>query len=68
MSLRPPGADFRARRERHRPSGERSVGAEAANRHRVFRDFRLLDHLTTWENVALPLRVMGKKEPDYMKM
>ncbi len=31
----------------------------------VFQDFRLLDHLSTWQNVALPLRVMGKREADY---
>ena len=28
----------------------------------VFQDFRLLDHMTTYENVALPFRVMGKDE------
>lgn len=28
----------------------------------VFQDFRLLDHLTAYENVALPLRILGKPE------
>jgi cell division transport system ATP-binding protein len=31
----------------------------------VFQDFRLLDHLTTYENVSLPLRVLGQDEADY---
>lgn len=30
----------------------------------VFQEFYLLDHLSTFENVALPLRVMGKREKD----
>lgn len=31
----------------------------------VFQEFRLLDHLTTYENVALPLRVRGQPESAY---
>lgn len=31
----------------------------------IFQDFRLLDHLSAWENVALPLRLAGVKTADY---
>jgi cell division transport system ATP-binding protein len=33
----------------------------------VLQDFRLLDHMTTYENVALPFRVMGRSESSYRR-
>ena len=40
------------------PSMRRKIGV-------VFQEFKLLDHLTTFENVALPLRVAGEKAAAY---
>ncbi|MEM9234277.1 MAG: cell division ATP-binding protein FtsE [Pseudomonadota bacterium] len=42
----------------NRPELRRRIGV-------VFQEFRLLDHLTAYENVALPMRVMGLKDQDY---
>ena len=65
MSLRPTrglihvfNRDMATINKKELPELRRRVGV-------VFQDFRLLDHLTTYENVALPLRVLGKEETEY---
>ena len=40
------------------PSLRRRIGV-------VFQEFRLIDHLTTYENVALPLKIQGRTEESY---
>jgi cell division transport system ATP-binding protein len=52
------GRDIGTLPKRDLPSLRRRIGV-------VFQDFRLLDHMTTYENVALPLRVAGRDESSY---
>ncbi|WP_186387551.1 MULTISPECIES: cell division ATP-binding protein FtsE [unclassified Stappia] len=52
------GKDTSALNKSQIPALRRRIGI-------VFQDFRLLDHLTTYENVALPLRVIGQEESQY---
>ncbi len=52
------GADTKALSRAEAPSIRRRIGV-------VFQEFRLLDHLSVFENVALPLRVSGQKRRDY---
>jgi len=65
MSLKPTrglitvfGKDRARLAKRELPGLRRRIGV-------VFQDFRLLDHMTTYENVALPLRVRGREESSY---
>ena len=52
------GRDIATLPKRELPKMRQKIGV-------VFQDFRLLDHLTIFENIALPLRVTGKKTKDY---
>lgn len=54
------GEDLVAMPRQRLPGFRRRIGV-------VFQDFRLLDHMTTYENVALPFRVMGRSESSYRK-
>jgi cell division transport system ATP-binding protein len=49
------GHDIGALRRHAMPAIRRQIGV-------VFQDFRLLDHLSVFENVALPLRLAGRRD------
>ena len=57
-SLRLFGADVTHIDRRDIPAFRRRMGV-------VFQDFRLLDHLSAFDNAALPLRLAGGAEADY---
>jgi len=52
------GRDISTLKRAELPDIRRRVGV-------VFQEFRLLDHLTTYENIALPLKVQGRSEASY---
>ncbi len=52
------GHDLAVTGRREFPALRRRMGV-------VFQDFRLLDHLSAFDNVALPLRLAGKRAEDY---
>ncbi|MTJ79841.1 MAG: cell division ATP-binding protein FtsE [Telmatospirillum sp.] len=54
------GRDITTLRHYELPALRRRIGV-------VFQDFRLLDHLSALDNVALPLRVSGTRESDIRK-
>src|ERR1700735_1165224 len=54
------GQELPTARRRELPPLRRRIGV-------VFQDFRLLDHLSAYDNVALPLRLAGKREAEYTR-
>ena len=54
------GYDLAIARRREFPALRRRIGV-------VFQDFRLLNHLSAFDNVALPLRIAGKRPADYRR-
>src|ERR1700754_1396505 len=54
------GHDLSVTRRGEFPALRRRIGV-------VFQDFRLLDHLSAFDNVALPLRLAGRREGDYVQ-
>jgi cell division transport system ATP-binding protein len=54
------GEDVVSLKRKRLPALRRRIGV-------VFQDFRLLDHLSTFDNVALPLRIIGQKPEAYAR-
>jgi cell division transport system ATP-binding protein len=54
------GTDLATARRSAFPTLRRRIGV-------VFQDFRLLSHLSAFDNVALPLRLAGRKTDDYTR-
>jgi len=54
------GRDLATAKRSELPALRRRVGV-------VFQEFRLLDHLSAFDNVAMPLRLAGKREDEYGK-
>jgi cell division transport system ATP-binding protein len=52
------GHDLSVTKRSEFPALRRRIGV-------VFQDFRLLDHLSAFDNVALPLRLAGRRDGDY---
>jgi cell division transport system ATP-binding protein len=52
------GQELATARRRELPPLRRRIGV-------VFQDFRLLNHLSAYDNVALPLRLAGRRDGDY---
>jgi len=52
------GQELATARRQDLPPLRRRIGV-------VFQDFRLLDHLSVYDNVALPLRLAGRRDQDY---
>ncbi|WP_455474027.1 cell division ATP-binding protein FtsE [Bartonella sp. B30(2025)] len=52
------GTDTALLKQKELPALRQRIGV-------VFQDFRLLDHMTTYENVSLPLRIKGLEESTY---
>jgi cell division transport system ATP-binding protein len=51
------GHDLATTPRKRLPAVRRGIGV-------VFQDFRLVDHLSVFDNVALPLRIAGRPEPE----